>query len=188
MARTFSASKHSPPQRTKSSRKAAKDATERFHLLQRDKGSSHHRTNRQRSKRARPQGKKEDVRPSIKEVLSMQKIDELTIKKEDSEEYEVFMVGDWYVVHSLCIYSYDFSQRVTSAICVPFGMDPMGDIDSHEYWRIMILSIHSEDDETWVVGAWFYAPSHFKDIKLNPRCGDLYQWILLMLLTLFPQG
>lgn len=42
---------------------------------------------------------------------------------------------------------------------------------SHEYWKMKILSLHKDrvSGKRWVVGSWFYSPSHLKEIKLNGR-------------------
>ena len=49
------------------------------------------------------------------------------------------------------------------------------DWDSHEYWKMKILSMHKNvsSGEKWVVGTWFYTPSQLRGIKLKDRYSHL---------------
>jgi hypothetical protein len=41
--------------------------------------------------------------------------------------------------------------------------------ESHEYWKMKVVSMHVLSGKKWVVGTWFYSPSQLRDIKIKER-------------------
>lgn len=43
--------------------------------------------------------------------------------------------------------------------------------DPHQYWKMRVVSMHKNlrTQEKWIVGAWFYTPSHLRDIEMKER-------------------